>query len=68
MFSSIETKPHYNPPTPDPELYLSLPGYGVHKRKMSALCDVLADVITLGGEQEALAGIVGEGWGWRGGH
>lgn len=49
-------------------VYLSLPRYGVLKHEMRALSDILADVITLGQEQEVLVGVVGQRWGRCGGH
>lgn len=49
-------------------VYLSLPRYGVLKQEVCALRPVLVDVVAVGTEQEALAGIVGEGRGRRGGH
>lgn len=50
------------------DVYLSLPRYGVLKHEMRALSDILADIITLGQEQEVLVGVVGQRWGRCGGH
>lgn len=47
--------------------YLPFPGDGVLKQEVRALC-LLDVVFALRGEQEALADIVGEGWGRSGGH
>lgn len=50
------------------DVYLSLPRYGVLKHEMRALSDILADIITLGQEQEVLVGVVGQRGGRCGGH
>ncbi len=47
--------------------YLSFSGDGILKQEVCTL-GFLNVVITLGGKQEALTGIVGEGWGRSGGH
>ena len=49
-------------------VYLSLPGYGVLEQEVGAFWPVLIDVVSLGGEQKALVGIVGEWGGRRGRH
>lgn len=47
------------------EVYLSLPRYGVLKHEM---CALLADIITMGQEQEVLVGVIGQRWRRCGGH
>lgn len=46
-------------------IHLPLARYGVLKHEVRALSGILADIITLGREQEALVVIVGQWWGRR---